>query len=150
MKKKYKIIDVAIGIIMACMIIGGLVYLGASVSQFANELEANTTNATVSMEPLCAFKGTASTLLTTTDVCYLVCKRAEKNDYYLLTFPANSPRDYTPEWKIASGSESFDLTVKRTPFKVDVAYKGLPISIKSITEEDADAYIASNGKIAFK
>ena len=144
MKKKNEIITYIVGgIILAGIVIGLFIYLGSSVSQFAHDLQANTTNTTVSMEPLCAFKGTSNTLLKTYEVCYIICKRSEQNDYYLLTFPANSSHDYTPDWMVASGS-SFELEVKKTPFKVDIKYQGVPVSLKSITKEEAEAYIASS------
>ncbi len=144
MKKKNEIITYIVGgIILAGIVIGLFIYLGSSVSQFAHDLQADTTNTTVPMEPLCAFKGTSNTFLKTYEVCYIICKRSEKNDYYLLTFPANSSHDYTQEWMVASGSKSFELEVKKTPFKVDIKYQGVPVSIKSITKEEAEAYIAS-------
>ena len=145
MKKKNEIITyIVCGIIMAGIVIGLFIYLSSSVSQFAHDLQANTTNTTVSMEPLCAFKGTSNTFLKTYEVCYIICKRSEQNDYYLLTFPANSSHDYTQDWMVASGSKSFELDVKKTPYKVDIKYQGVPVSLKSITKEEAEAYITSS------
>ena len=67
-----------------------------------------------------------------------------KTIIYLLTFPANSSHDHTQDWMVASGSKSFELEVKKTPFKVDIKYQGVPVSLKSNTKEEAEAYITSS------